>query len=47
MTFEEIIQRLRERDDRVTRCFFFWDGPTLQHIEEVRKTDPMMAARMR
>ena len=47
MTFEEIIQRLREHDDRVTRCFFFWDGPTLQHIEEVRKTDPMMAARMR
>ncbi len=47
MTFEEIIQRLRDRDDRVTRCFFFWDGPTLQHIEEVRKTNPLQAAKMR
>ena len=47
MTFEEIIQRLRERDNRVTQCFFFWDGPTLQHIEEIRKTDPMRAAQMR
>lgn len=47
MTFEEIIQRLRARDDRVTRCFFFWDGPTLQHIEDVRKTNPMLAAKMR
>ena len=47
MTFEEIIQRLRARDDRVTQCFFFWDGPTLQHIEEVRRTNPQKAAQMR
>lgn len=47
MTFEEIIQHLRERDDRVTQCFFFWDGPTLQHIEEVRRTNPQKAAQMR
>ncbi len=47
MTFEEIIQRLRERDDRVTQCFFFWDGPTWQHIEEVRRTNPQKAAAMR
>lgn len=44
MTFEEIIQRLKDRDDRVTKCFFFWDGPTLQHIEELRKTNPRQAA---
>ena len=47
MTFEEIIQRLRERDDRVTQCFFFWDGPTIQRIEEIRRTDPLRAAKMR
>ena len=47
MTFEEIIQRLRERDNRVTQCFFFWNGPTLQHIEEIRRTNPMRAAQMR
>lgn len=46
MTFEEIIQRLREKDNRVTQCFFFWDGPTLQHIEEIRRTDPQRAAKM-
>ncbi len=47
MTFEEIIQHLRGRDDRVTQCFFFWDGPTLQHIEEIRRTNPHKAAQMR
>lgn len=47
MTFEEIIQRLRERDDRVTQCFFFWDGPTIQRIEDIRRTDPLRAAKMR
>ncbi len=47
MTFEEIIQRLRERDNRVTQCFFFWDGPTLQHIEEIRRIDPIKAAQMK
>ena len=44
MTFEEIIQRLKDRDERVTRCFFFWEGPTIQHIEELRKTNPRKAA---
>lgn len=47
MTFEEIIQRLRDRDNCVTECFFYWDGPTMQHIEEVRRIDPIRAARMR
>lgn len=47
MTFEEIMQRLRERDNRVTQCFFFWDGPTLQHIEEIRRIDPIKAAQMK
>lgn len=46
MTFEEIIRKLRERDERVTRCFFFWDGPSMARIEEVRRTDPRRAARM-
>lgn len=47
MTFEDIIQNLINRDNRVTQCFFFWDGPTLQHVDEVRKTDPIKAASMR
>lgn len=46
MTFQEIIQRLREKDQRVTQCFFWWDGPSLQRIEAVRRTDPVAAARM-
>lgn len=46
MYYEEIIQKLRDRDERVTRCFFFWEGPTLQHLEELRKTDPIKAARL-
>lgn len=47
MTFEETISKLRERDNRVTRCFFFWDGPTQQRIEAVRRRDPVAAAKMR
>ena len=46
MTFEEIIDGLRRKDDRVTRCFFFWEGPTMQQIEEIRRTDPLKAARL-
>lgn len=46
MTFEEIIQRLRDKDNRVTHCFFFWEGPTLQHIEELRRTNPQKAAQL-
>ena len=46
MTFEEIILHLRQRDERVTMCFFFWDGPTLQRIEEIRRTDPIRAAKL-
>ena len=47
MQYDEIIRKLRERDERVTRCFFFWDGPSLKRIDEVRRTDPEKAARMR
>lgn len=47
MTYEEIIQKIRARDEAVTRCFFFWDGPTRQHIDAVRRKDPQRAARMR
>lgn len=46
MTFEEIIKKLRDRDDKVTRCFFFWEGPTLERIEEIRRTNPQKAALM-
>lgn len=47
MTFEEIIIKIRERDEAVTRCFFFWDGPTQKYIDAVRRTDPQRAARLR
>lgn len=47
MTFEEIIKKLRERDSRVTECFFFWDGPTMERIEAVRRVDPIKAQKMR
>ena len=46
MTYDQIIRHLRDRDDRVTHCFFFWDGPTLKHIEEIRRTDPLKASRL-
>lgn len=46
MTFAEIIQKLRERDERVTNCFFFWNGPTLKRIEEIRRNDPKKAAQL-
>lgn len=47
MTFEEIISRLRSKDGRVTDCFFFWDGPTMERIEAVRRVDPIKAQKMR
>ena len=47
MTFEEIIQALISHDERVTSCFFFWDGPTLERIEEIRRKDPGKAAKMK
>lgn len=47
MTFAEIIQALRKKDERVTHCFFFWDGPTLQRIEALRRTDPIAATKLR
>lgn len=46
MDFSEIIQNLIARDERVTRCFFFWDGPTLDRIEEIRRKNPQEAAKM-
>ncbi len=47
MSFEEIIAKLRAKDESVTRCFFFWDGPTMARIEEIRRTDPIRASKMR
>lgn len=47
MEFKEIIEKLIARDNQVTTCFFFWDGPTLQRIEEIRRTDPEKAAKKR
>lgn len=46
MEFSEIIKRLIERDERVTQCFFFWDGPTLERTEEIRRRNPQEAAKM-
>ncbi len=46
MRYEEIIEKLRGKDDKVTQCFFFWTGPTIKHIEELRRTDPAKAARL-
>lgn len=47
MDFKEIRQRLIDRDESVTQCFFFWDGPTLERIEEIRRNNPQEAAQMR
>lgn len=47
MTFEEIISGIRSKDERITKCFFFWDGPSLQRIESLRRTDPIAAAKLR
>jgi len=47
MTFEEIISGIRNKDGRITKCFFFWDGPSLQRIEALRRTDPLAAAKLR
>ena len=46
MSFEEIIQALLARNERVTRCFFFWTGPLLEEIQEKRKSNPTEAALM-
>ena len=46
MRYEEIINKIREKDEKVTHCFFFWTGPTIKHIEELRRTDPAKASRL-
>ena len=46
MTFDEIIQKIRAKDEVVTECFFYWDGPSIRRIEEVRRRDPIAASRM-
>lgn len=45
MTFKEIIERLIEKDPEVTKCFFFWSGYTIEHLEELRRKDPVKAAK--
>lgn len=47
MTFAEIIQGLREKDERVTRCFFFCEGPTAQRIEALRRSDPAAVMKLK
>lgn len=47
MGFKEIIEKLIARDNAVVDCFFFWEGPTLEHIKEVSRTDPVKAAQMK
>lgn len=44
MDFKEIVAKLIEKDEVVTDCFFFWEGPTLERIAEIRRTDPLRAA---
>lgn len=47
MTYAEIIEKIRARDEKVTRCFFFWDGPTQEYIDDVRRTKPQRAQLLR
>lgn len=47
MTYQEIIDAIRSKDEAVTRCFFFWDGPTRDRIESMRRVDPLKAAQVR
>ena len=47
MSFAEIIQRLVNRDPAVTECFFFWEGLTIDQIEEIRRKDPERATKMK
>lgn len=45
MNFKEIIQRLIKKDPEVTKCFFFWSGYTIEYLEELRRKDPIKAAK--
>lgn len=47
MRFQEILQRLLERDPAVTHCFFFWKDKTIEELEEIRRKDPNKAAQLK
>ena len=47
MRFQEILQRLLERDPAVTHCFFFWKDKTIEELEEIRRKDPHKAAQLK
>ena len=47
MTNAEIIEGLRKRDPRITKDFFYWDGPTVEEILEIRKRDPLRGGLLR
>lgn len=46
MSFEEIIDGIRARDEKITQCFFFWEGPTQQYISRIRRVNPAAAAKL-
>lgn len=46
MSFKEIIEGIRARNERITSCFFFWDGPTQQYISQLRRVNPSAAAKL-
>lgn len=47
MTFAEIIEQLRSHNNEVHKCFFFWDGPSMERIEQIRRTDPIKAMKLK
>lgn len=47
MTNADIIAGLRNRDPRITKDFFYWDGPTVEEILEIRKRDPLKGRLLR
>ena len=47
MTYSEIVQKLLEGDQEVTKCFFYYDGKTLEEIRDLKRTDPEAAKKIK
>lgn len=47
MTYSEIVQKLLEGDQEVTKCFFYYDGKTLEEIRDLERTDPEAAKKIK
>lgn len=43
----EIVQGLLANDNQITFDLFFYEGPSLKRIDEIRRKDPLKAAKMR